>query len=377
MASFSRVRRWDTLACVRAWVIGLLSIAPFGVIGASCALESFEKVPVPPDPQCQHASAPAPPDIDASVDAGPFEEFTVAMRVLRLKTAADGGPLGLDIDRFCSCQGEQKSCVPPPLQPEKLPCDLPEGRDNQAQALFGSLELILNVQGDGLSTLYSGFAEAGRWSVLLRVSEYNGTENDNRVRVEWFPSGGTMVAPAWDGGDTWPVVPTAYTDAAVPEPRYVDAKAYVTNNVLVFSLPDGELAASNGQTRLAMRLTAGTVMARIDKQPSGIYLRDGVIAGRMKEEDLFYMVDQFRGEKGEPFCTDNLLWPTMKDTFCRGLDIQADFAAPNQPCNAVSIGIGFDSDPAKIGPTEPAAGAAINCDVGLDPLTHIKMFPCP
>ncbi len=377
-----------------------MTLAPLSVLGASCALGGFEKVEGGPsdagvDQGCQHATVPSPPDMDGGVEAGPDQEFTTAMRVLRLKKSATGGPLGLDIDRFCSCQGDKKSCIPPPLQPEDLACDQAEGRDNQAQALFGLLELVLNLdpKTDGLSELYSSFAELGRWSVLIRVSGYNGTANDDKVRVEWYPSGGTGMPPLWNGVEPWPVVPTAFEEVTVPiyddagmptdagmqvtVPKYVDNDAYVTNELLVFSLPNSVLAASNGQTRLAMNLTDGTVMARIDKQPTGIFLRDGVVAGRMKQEDLFRMVGDFRDHNGMPFCTDNPFWPTTKDAFCRGLDIQTGFAVPNKRCDAVSVGLGFESEPATIGPVEEAMPSAINCDMGLDPVSNVQMFPCP
>jgi hypothetical protein len=281
------------------------------------------------------------------------------------------------------------------LQPEELACDQAEGRDNQAQALFGLLELVLNLDptSDGLSELYSSFAELGRWSVLIRVSGYNGTANDDKVRVEWYPSGGTAMPPLWNGADQWPIVPTAFEEITVPiiddagmptdagmqvtVPKYVDNDGYVTNEILVFSLPDSILTASNGQTRLGMNLTDGTVMARIDKQPSGVFLRDGVVAGRMKQEDLFRMVADFRDHNGKPFCTDNPFWPSTKDAFCRGLDIQTGFAVPNKRCDAVSVGLGFESAPAMLGPVEETMPSLINCDAGLDPLTNVQTFPCP
>ncbi|MBK9263515.1 MAG: hypothetical protein IPM54_27375 [Polyangiaceae bacterium] len=373
-----------------------MTLVPLGVLGASCALGGFEQVGPPPvdagtDLGCQHATVPLPPNI-ADADFGDGDpnaetEFTVALKAIRMKRSADAGPLGLDLDRFCSCQGETPSCIPPPGQKEELACDKPEGRDNQAAALFGLIETVLlfDPEQDELSELYSSFANLGRWSILMRISNYNGLANDPQVRVEWYPSGGTPMPPQWNGSDEWPIVPSAISDAGSAMDggllaRYFDNEAYVVDGKLVFALLESEFTATNGLTQLSMTISDGTGMARIESVGVGQYaLRDGVIAGRVKLIDLFKMVTDFRDHNGAPLCAtvSNPFWGVTRDAFCRGLDIQVGSPQLNKKCDAFSVGLGFESEPARIGAIEPGMSGQMNCNPGEDPLSVYLDAGCP
>jgi hypothetical protein len=400
---------------VRAWFFGLMTLVPLGVLGVSCALSSFEKVEPPPDagPQeCRPASVPLPPNLlDAdngdAVSSGDVE-FTVAVKTLRMKKTFDAGPLGLDLDRYCSCQGDTPSCIAPDKQDPALRCDLPDGRDNQLIALVRIIEvaLLLDTEGDELSALYSEFATLGRWSILMRVSEYNGLPNDDKVRVEWYPSGGFKapvdgglddaglddaglddaapegLPPFWQGKDPWPIVPSAFEDAgadAAPVAKFADNEAYVTNGKLVFSLISSEFTATNGFTRLSMTISEGSGMAQIEQGPYGYYLRDGIIGGRLELRNIFKMVADFRDHNGAPFCANvkNPLWGATLQAFCRSPDIQVGSAQVNKKCDAISVGLGFEAEPAVVGPIEPGLTGQENCEVGEDPLSYYDEAGCP
>lgn len=379
-----------------------MTLLPVGVLGASCALSTFEKVQPPPDAgpeKCEHTGPPLPPNlIDAGngdAEASADIEFTVALRTLRMKRTADGGPLGLDLDRYCSCTEDPPSCIPPPDQDPELACDLPGGRDNQVIALFRIIELVLlfDADGDQLSELYSEFANLGRWSILMRVSGYNGLPNDENVRIEWYPSGGFKLQPDagfqdgsppfWEGTDEWPIVPSAISDAAVaadggPTARFFDNDAYVTNGKLVFSLIESEFTATNGLTQLSMTISDGTGMAQLEQTPTGYRLRDGIIAGRLEVSNLFKMVGDFRDHNGAPFCANeaNPYWQATRGAFCRGLDIQVGSPQPNKKCDAISVGLGFEAEPAITGPIEPGLSGQMECPPGQDPLTFYKEAGC-
>jgi hypothetical protein len=327
------------------------------------------------DAGCQHAAVPRPPSPDAG---GPFgdETFVVALREILLKKAADGSDLGLDLDRYCTCQGETPSCIPPKGQPEQFACDLAAGRDNRTPTLFALIETIYQVE--DLSPLYTQFAEQGNWSLLLRVSDYNGEPNDNQVRVDWFSSARSNSLPSWDGSDLWPVLESSVLNGSIDQPRTFDPGGYVTNGVLVFSVPEGRLDIAGPVTRMSIPLTGGSVMARIEKNPGGGYaLRDGTIAGRISLADLFNMIGSFRDENGQPFCTDEAFWGATKDSLCRGVDIQTDFAEPNKPCNAVSFAAGFSAVAAQLGLVQPWGPPTAPCSPETDPLLDYMLVGCP
>ncbi|MRG90650.1 hypothetical protein [Polyangium spumosum] len=363
---------------MRAWLACLFVLAPTVGLASSCALDSFEKVEPTPDAgeACGHASVPEPPSPTPENDADPGEEFVVALRVLRLKTDSQGVDLGLDLDRFCSCQGEGRSCVPPEGQPEEISCDKSQGRDNQIPALFNYVELALQ-KGD-LSKYYTGFAEVGNWSVLFHVSGYNGQPNDAKVRVAWYGSPGTAFVPAWQGSDAWPIATSALLDPTnVSTPRYVDDFAYVANGTLVLSAPAGGIEIAGGKTRLRIALETGTISARIEKDDQGRYvLRDGLIAGRIPQPELFAMIASYRDDDGNSFCTNNPFWGVTQDLFCRGLDIQTGPPEQNKPCNAVSFAAGFDADPAMLGAPTPPAADSPGCAPEFDPVAAFMTMGC-
>ncbi|MDI1447713.1 hypothetical protein [Polyangium sp. 6x1] len=360
---------------MRAWLASFFLLAPTLVLASSCALEGFEKYTPPLEPveTCGHAAVPGPPAPTPPNDAEPEVEFVVALRVLRLKTDRDGGDLGLDLDRFCSCQGEERSCIPPAGQPEKLSCDKAMGRDNQMPALFGLVELALQVQ--DLSERYSLFAELGNWGLIFHVSDYNGQPNDSKVRVAWYGSEGTAAQPAWDGNDAWPLSTSTIENGL---PKYFDNDAYVTDGMLVVSAPTGGIAIAGGNTRLHINLSSGTIQAKITKDELDRWvLRDGLIAGRIPQLELFRMVQSFRDDTGKPFCTDNIFWGATQDAFCRGLDVQTGPPEPNKPCNAVSFAAGFDADPAVLGVPKDPNPDTPGCPAETDPIASFQMFGCP
>ncbi len=379
-----------------------MTIVPLGILGASCALGTFEKVEAPSDAGpdgCVRASVPNPPAPDSLGEAWPKptvatgDEFTAAIRVLRMKFDANGGPLGLDLDRFCSCEGEPVSCVPRSDQDKDLSCDLPGGRDNQLTQFFNLIEFVLGLdpKADSLGALYSSFAELGRWTILFHVTGYNGLPNDEKVRVEWYPSntlyvdgglpdGQAPMPPVWNGQDTWAISPSAVKDPNAPTdtPVFFDNDAYVTNGKLVFALQESELLVTNGLTRLAITISNGVVMADIDPYGTAYVLRNGLMAGRVSEENLFRMVTQFRDHNGSPFCTmGNPYWLATRDAICRGGDIQVGPPSPNKRCDAISMALGFETATAQLGGVGPTFDGQTDCPPGQDPLTEYFEAGCP
>lgn len=386
-------------ACrVRAWMIGFMLLVPTATAVASCTLGDFTKASGPTteadageDGGCGHATVPLPAAADN--EGGPpadTTEFVVALHAIRLVNGPGGTDLGLDLDRFCSCQGESGSCVPPKGQdPDSgVACDLAQGRDNQMPILFSALGAAFQLP--DLSPLYSDFAHNGGWSLLMRIRNYNGQANDPQVHVAWYAAsadGNKMPPnppPKWDGTDMWPIVEDSVDlDAGdggpfgFDTPRYFDNNAYVVDNKLVFSLPSNRISIAGGQSRFAVKIVTGTAIADIQKNAMGQYvLRNGVLAGRIPVADLFQMLSDFRTDQGSAICANDQFYKLAKYAFCTGLDIQTGPAVPQLPCDAASIAIGFDSDPAQLGYVIPADPVPSACPPGLDPSSEFADSGC-
>ncbi|MBI4951254.1 MAG: hypothetical protein HY908_04420 [Myxococcales bacterium] len=350
------------------WVAGGIGV----VAAASCALEGFRKSD--PDetqggagngPTCGSAEYPPPPSLS---DAGGDVSFVVAVRRVLLTRQVDGGALGVDLDSRCTCQGEDSTCVVPG---DGGACDFPGGRDNATAGLFGTLQTLLQ-QGD-IGTFYSAQAEQGKWSLLMRVRNYNGDSDDDQVELAWYVADGyypidTQV-PKWDGTDSWIVSSDSVTASDVNQPTYVDPYAYVTNHMLVASLPASALVLAGTLSRIRFALTGGGVLARIVPSGTSFALREGIVAARIAESDLFAAVSSYRDDNGLPLCTDGLFYATAKSIVCNGRDILSGLGGPSMPCDALSLAVGFESDPAELGPVLPTAPPATLCPPGTDPAT--------
>jgi len=329
---------------------------------------------------CAHAAPPLPPTNadDPSGDA----TFVTAIKSVRFGSGMKDDSLGLDLDRYCSCQGETPSCIAPALQDPDLACDSLEGRDNGSWAYFRLVEVMLSLGEGELKDLCSEFANLGRWSVLMRVSGYNGLADDPKVRVDWLPSHGIGTPPSWNGDDIWPITPAAVEPDGGP--RYYDSDAYVRNGQLVFSLLGGNMQIGNGMMRLDINFASSVAVANIEKDAAGRYaLHNGVLAGRIPLDELFKMVTEFRDHNGNPFCANNQnpYYFATRDAFCRGLDIQNGVPQPNKKCDAISLGLGFEAEPvAEVGMVMPDGmpdAQPLNCPAGEDPYSLYLDAGCP
>lgn len=334
----------------------------------SCALSGFERVgdPVPdagvPDVAsdallCEHKTAPPPP---SGAAPGGTIVFSVAMHTIDLGDAPNGPPLGLDLDKTCTCQGEGPSCTPPDMAKT---CDQAQGVDNGGQALLRLLETGFGADKFS-SKFFSDRANEGAWSLIIRVQDYNGMPNDDQVEVDVYPVGGRPITPAsgmpaWDGKDVWPVLDSSLTDnKTVDLPRFRDTHAYVTNNVLVAGLAQSSLTLAGGTSEtLTITLTAGEIIGTIKNTSQGYALTNGLVAARWTLANVFATLSSYRDDMGKPFCKGGAIYDFGKKNICGAADILSTIGSPTDPCDSISFAVGFTADPMVIAPT-PKSGPA-------------------
>ncbi|MBI4700838.1 MAG: hypothetical protein HY744_06695 [Deltaproteobacteria bacterium] len=377
---------------------------------------------------CQHAVWPEPPQ-DAG--AGPDDvDFVVAVRRIFLgEDPADAGPLpdggmspdeiGYDLDRMCTCQGEGDSCLVPQYA-EANHCDGPAGRDQASVKLF-QVAAIFSPEID--SEFQSQRVQEGFWSLLLRVRHYNGTANDGQVDLAVYTTPGFRDDPCnpdfpkWDGTDRWPIDESSVKlkggpdggaggsggaggaggsgDAGgaggsgggggacpgkgsldqlydINDPVYVDHYAYVADWRLVASVPESKFIIVGSETYLSIKLAAAFISARIEKQqqpdqPPTYALREGLVTGRWRAEDIFGTLETL-GTTGHALCTDDKFYSIFKDFVCGHIDIRSQLGKPTDPCDAISFVMGAEADPALLGSVrETPEPAASSCEEGTNP----------
>lgn len=297
---------------------------------------------------CVHATYPPPPG--AATEGGSID-FTVAIRSIDLGEGT-GTTKGLDLDRTCTCHfNEGPSCIYPAYA-DKDHCDDPEGRDNGIAKLFETVSIFLGPDEFG-SKHFSDRAEVGRWSLLVRVYGYNGEPNDAQVTVAMYQTSwndAVVPEPTWDGNDVWPASAAALEDGiSLEKPRFTDPKAYVSNGIVVGSLPEVFITLSSNNGDLGVRLTAGTVMGRIEKVGERYRIADGIVAARWKTTDLFKVTSSIStGDK--PLCKDGSPeYIQFKKLVCGHVDIASSLGAPSADCDALSFGMNFSTEPVLLG----------------------------
>jgi len=314
-----------------------------------------------------------PPPVPTDAQPGATEDFVVALRTVDMREGQGAEPIGYDLDKTCSCQGEVASCREPGKKPI---CDGTEGVDNQAAKIFRLIQGGAGGPEKFGSGFFSAGAETGIWSILMRVRGYNGKADDDTVEFDWYPPasgahGPDGGPPLWDGTDTWPISSTGLADGvSIDNPKFRNIHAYVTNHVLVASLPASFFSlGGSGISGVSMRLTGGIVTATIIESDAGGYaLRDGIISARWVLSDLFASLSSYRDSNGDPICIGTVTYNFGKSTICSSADILSGTGGPSDPCDALSLGLGFTADPARLGtPIAPIMPEKF-CPDGGDPI---------
>lgn len=311
-------------------------------------------------PGCLAATYPDPPTVP---DDAISTEFVIALRTIDLGEGAMTPP-GYDLDHVCTCFAD----AGPSCESTIAHCDGPGGVDNATSQFFTLIQVALGASSFS-SAKFSADVESGVWSLLARVRGYNGMPDDPAVEVALFPSPGTGTPPLWDGNDAWAVSAQSVDGGDLEQPVYGSAGAYVANGVLVAAMPTILMKLGGEEDTITFRLTGGVLTGHLAPQGSGYGLTGGIIAARWKIDDVFAALSTYRDGKGEPFCTDLVFaYDTAKKTLCNGRDILADSAGPrSQPCDALSIGVGFTAHAAQLGAVSPPPMPTPGCPPETDP----------
>ncbi len=320
--------------------------------------------PDAPPAGCVRATYPPPP---GGSDAVSVPDIVVAMHIIDMGEVSPEPP-GFDLDFTCTCFEEAgDSCSTKLSKPR---CDGPGGVDNAASKLF---KLVTDNLGEAYfgSDFYSSRADLGLWSVLFRISGYNGSPNDPNVTVALFVSSGTSgVTPLWDGTDKWSVSSDSLGPKGdVTDPLYLSDGGYVNDGVLVATLPSVALRLSGSEDTISVHLAGGVVSGQLVFDDLGAHITKGVIAARWSEKEVFASLASFRGPMGTMLCNDGgFVYNSVRANVCSNRDILSDsIQAAATPCDALSLGIGFEADPAMLGDVKMAADPAGACPEGQSP----------
>jgi hypothetical protein len=349
-------------------------------------------------------SAKAPSVVDRPGPAGDKDIGSIylaiqSMRIgsLNLDNQLDGNAwkdLGYDLDGLCTgsdtCEGTDSplSCAPtvPQIATDGNYCrDNTFGRLEYAAALVPELSTKYGLSDDQFNCALC----VGDYNFVIRISGYNGEANDDRVRVDLYPSPGLEKRLPWDCSKEdwrthpcftsdlpWTIQKDALTDVHdgpdLGDSTLADPAAYVKDGYLVGQLPPDTLFWFPGYNALVvafpLKLQRATVSGKLTRGPDGVWrLADGIIGGRAKGTDIV------QGFRLMGFCETDSNYSIMTDFVQKNLDLLADGSNdPNTTCDAMSVGLGFTALQAVAGkvatvdPLKECVRRGTSADAGAD-----------
>jgi hypothetical protein len=282
--------------------------------------------------------------------------------------ADDATDLGFDLDGVCTnaqtCPTQRNvvSCATRGLE---IPFDGAQCRDDSFAKLMQFIQRIPAFERDyGFSQrrLNAGLAR-GSFNVLLRISGYNGTDDDAQVRVDWYTSAGlAQPSPAsdegseatsrlWRSSSSWLVdardlIGEVGRSGELPPSRVADANAYVRAGYLVSRFGEDaalRLAADRDRRSFLLPLHASVLMGRLRWQQDDTWqLERGTLAGRAGSDEVMTALRTLGLCAGQR--DRDQLYATLFDVVNESADLLlSGWSDPRAPCDGLSVGIGFEA----------------------------------
>lgn len=317
---------------------------------------------------------------EASTEGMETPEIAFGLRRVRLNQGGEWREIGYDLDGYCTRAPDRlNEC----RIMDPSPTDGVDGIDN----VFGeSLYPLVEAAVDNLEAMAVAAQEEGRGLPVLRIRQWNGTENDPQIEVviaqgvfgttaeasgggppavdiisptEWtLADGSPLPLPTWDGDDYLWLRSDAFLGGDIEQPLIVDRTAYMRDGVFVARLPDGvDIIFPTDDIGVLVRLTDAVATGVLSED--GLTLDPVIVAGRWRVTDLLGTAENIGLCEGTPLY--NTLANRLED-IADVLGQSPDPGAPLVNCDAVSIGVTFLGTRANLVTTTPGLPLANICE---------------
>lgn len=322
---------------------------------------------------------PRPSTPDDGVDVG---EAAFGLRMVVLDQGDGWREIGYDLDnRATFAPTYDSECVPPGTP--RPPSDGDDGIDN----VFGaSLYPLVELTVPGLERTAREAQESGFGLPVIRVTGWNGTPNDSRIRTVITTSvfttsangasadtppvveivgprdirigGAPAPAPAWDQEDWSWVRSDSYVGGDLSRPIISDDNAYVRDGVMVTRLPSGvDILFPAMDTGVLVRLTDAIATGVLDEDGN---LGTVTVAGRWS------IVDLLNTSENVGICRGTAQYNILEGQLNRIADLRRQPPEPDDPtdlpCDALSLGVTFVGTRFRVAGLADGAPVVSQCD---------------
>ncbi|MSP24156.1 MAG: hypothetical protein EXR75_03125 [Myxococcales bacterium] len=260
---------------------------------------------------------------------------------------------GFDLDNKISTKTSTDLCKPRPgAIPASVRVDGKGGVDNS----FGKnlIPIIASLAQNPSATINENIL-AGDFTIITRIDKL-GTGADYRNLSSLLYVGANLGKPAaFDGTDEWPISPALLADPTDIDSSLVKfPKSYVNANTWVSGTPTPlDLTIAVAGFSLTLKISKALVVMDLAADRKSTSL--GVIAGVIPVEELIAELKKVAGAFSAELCTGNT-FESIAEQIRQASDILDDGTQdPTKECNAISIGLGFESKSIKLGPVAPAS----------------------
>ncbi|WP_394832122.1 hypothetical protein LVJ94_36955 [Pendulispora rubella] len=230
-----------------------------------------------------------------------------------------------------------------------IACDGPHGVDNKGGPLIGALFENDEALQESLSHGVQG--------IVVRLDRYNGQANDADVIASIYNVVGVNEktdqtgTAKFDGTDSFIVDSDSVISDGEMRSKYFDAQAYVTDNVLVASIPIFRLRmmippSDNSKFEEVIEELRGVqLVGKVESEgENGLRIRNAVLTGRVPLQTMF-----LKAGPASVCNPDAGSFTAIKGTVCGSLDMTADPQADAAAgCDALSFALFLDVVPAQL-----------------------------
>lgn len=265
---------------------------------------------------------------------------------------------GFNLDGLISSKNGTNHCkLVEGATPSSVKPDGDEGIDNS----FGAnlIPIIGALAADPSKAITESLTN-GDFTLMLKLDKMEDpASKPDQTGINAALYGGAELGstPAWDGSDQWPVLPELLNNGDINDPKVKFPTSYIAGGTWVSgSAGNLNLTVSIQGFELTLTITKAQIAMKVAGAGTSASATEGVIGGVIETEPLIQQLKLIAGGFDPSLCASST-FESIAMQIRQASDIMSDGTNgdPNQPCNAISIGLGFNAKGVQLGAVAPPA----------------------